>query len=353
MTNEFPESKPPRRVRYSGKNPRSFSQKYKELDPQRYPEEADKVLASGKTPAGTHRSIMVAEVLESLAPFPGAIAVDCTLGYGGHALELLHKISPTGKLIGLDADKLELPKTESRLRAHGFTSEQLVCVRCNFAGLAGVIPAYAPLGADLIFADLGISSMQIDDPERGFSFKVDGPLDMRMNPAKGKSAKDLLDQYEESELSAVLRDFGDEPHADYLAQEILRAHRRMPLKTTTDLSRHLRELGAIIHRGHSDAVELMVRRLFQALRIAVNDELGVLDALLRQLPYCLKAGGRVGFLTFHSGEDRRVKQHFKNGLEAGVYSHVSEVIRASAEERKSNPRSTSAKLRFAIRSSDQ
>src|ERR1044071_6808918 len=164
-----PESEQPatphrRRVRYSGKYPRRFEEKYKERDPSRYSDTVAKVLASGKTPAGTHRPIMVAEILEVLAPKAGELAVDCTLGYGGHAEEILARLRPDGRLIGLDADPIELPKTEARLRAAGFGPELFTAVRSNFAGLPKVLAGANLSGADCILADLGVSSMQLDDP---------------------------------------------------------------------------------------------------------------------------------------------------------------------------------------------
>jgi len=193
-----------RRVRYAGKNPRRFEDKYKERDPQRHADTVAKVIAAGKTPAGTHRPIMVAEILEVLAPKPGEVAVDCTLGYGGHAQEILARLQPNGRLLGLDADPIELPKTEARLRALGFDEKVFTAHRSNFAGLPQVLASVAAVcdrredddnvrrsqtaatGADLILADLGVSSMQIDDPARGFSVKFSGPLDMRMNPQRGQ-----------------------------------------------------------------------------------------------------------------------------------------------------------------------
>ncbi|MEI8342409.1 MAG: 16S rRNA (cytosine(1402)-N(4))-methyltransferase, partial [Verrucomicrobiota bacterium] len=185
-----------RRPRYSGKNPRKFDEKYKELNPERYGETVAKVLASGKTPAGAHRSIMVAEILEALAPGPGAIVADCTLGYGGHAQEIITRIRPGGRLLGLDHDPVELPKTEARLRRFGFDDAVFTAHRSNFAGLPKILAGETLTGADCILADLGVSSMQIDDPARGFSVKHDGPLDMRMNPLRGQSAAQLLEKVE-------------------------------------------------------------------------------------------------------------------------------------------------------------
>jgi 16S rRNA (cytosine1402-N4)-methyltransferase len=341
---EVPTSpRPPRRPRYRGKNPRRFEEKYKERDPQRYGETIAKVLASGKTPAGTHRPVMVQEILEVLAPEPGAIAVDCTLGHGGHAQEILAQILPGGRLLGLDADPIELPKTEGRLRSLGYGPEEFSAHRSNFAGLRQILAKAGLTGADLILADLGISSMQIDDPSRGFSTKHEGPLDMRMNPARGPSASAYLRGIDASRLAELLEENSDEPQAERLAGVL--AGNSFP--TTLSLGSAIR---AELSRFSEEAVDLTIRRVFQALRIAVNDEFSALDALLRQLPSSLNSGGRVAILTFHSGEDRRVKKSFIGGQEAGLYSQISgEVIRPSAAERNANPRSSSAKLRWARR----
>jgi 16S rRNA (cytosine1402-N4)-methyltransferase len=345
MSDDAPaSSRPPRRPRYRGKNPRRFEEKYKERDPQRYGETIAKVLASGKTPAGTHRPVMVQEILEVLAPEPGAIAVDCTLGYGGHAQEILVRILPGGRLLGLDADPIELPKTEGRLRSLGYGLEGFSAHRSNFAGLPQVLAKAGLTGADLILADLGVSSMQIDDPSRGFSTKQAGPLDMRMNPARGQSASFFLRGIDAAKLTRLLEENSDEPHSERLATAL--AGKSFP--TTLSLATAIR---SELSRHPEEAVDLTVRRVFQALRIAVNDEFSALDALLRQLPSCLNPGGRVAILTFHSGEDRRVKKFFAAGRVAGLYSEVSdEVIRPSVAERNANPRSSSAKLRWARRS---
>src|SRR6266850_2474042 len=287
--------KPKRRPRYKGKNPRHFSEKYKEHAPECYADDVAKVIASGRTPAGTHRPVMVGEIMEVLAPQAGELAVDCTLGFG--------------------------PDT--------FTVH-----RTNFAGLARVLPE----PADVVFADLGVSSMQMDNPTRGFTYKYDGPLDLRMNPRRGQTASALLASLDEPALAALLIENADEPNADRMAQAILQAS----VSTTTQLATVIRRTGAD---------EDCVRRVFQALRIAVNDEFGALDEFLRNLPLCLKAGGRVAILTFHSGEDRRVKKSFQSGERTGEYSEVAhEVLRATPEEVRANPRSRSAKLRWARRS---
>ncbi len=376
-----PDSSPPaaphrRRPRYSGRNPRRFEEKYKERDPKRYAETVAKVLASGKTPAGTHRPIMVAEILEVLAPRPGEVAVDCTLGYGGHARELLARLQPGGHLLGLDADPVELPKTEARLREAGFGPEVFTAMRSNFAGLPQALAAWTSssrreeahaelgtqnpecgtqletetphvvsyvAGADCILADLGVSSMQLDDPARGFSTKSDGPLDMRMNPQRGQSASAFLAKISPDALAGLLQANADEPRATELAAA-LAGH---TFATTRELAAAIR---AALPRLNRDDTNLTVRRVFQALRIAVNDEFGALDTLLRHLPACLNPGGRVAILTFHSGEDRRVKKAFEAGLRDGIYADIAhEVIRPTPEERHGNSRSSPAKLRWARR----
>lgn len=342
MSEEAPiPPRPPRRPRYRGKNPRKFAEKYKEHDPQRYGETIAKVIASGKTPAGSHRPIMVAEVLEVLAPGPGEVAVDCTLGYGGHALEILARLQPGGRLLGLDADPIELPRTEERLRALGFGPEQFTAHRSNFAGLPQVLAKAGLTGADLILADLGVSSMQLDDPTRGFSMKHDGPLDLRMNPTRGQSAAAFLRKIEAARFSRLLQENADEPQAERLAAALAGKE----FATTLSLASAIR---TAVARSSEETVELSVRRVFQALRIAVNDEFSALEAFLRQLPLCLRPGGRVAILTFHSGEDRRVKKSFEAGQLENCYSEIAgEVIRPSVAERNANPRSASAKLRWA------
>ena len=351
MTDPDPE-KPRRRPRYRGKNPRHFREKYKEHQPGRFPEEVAKVLMRRRTPAGSHRPIMVREILEVLSPRPGAVAVDCTLGYGGHARELLTAIQPGGRLLGIDADPIELFRTEARLRALGYPPDALIVRRMNYAGLARFLAEVAPDGADLLLADLGLSSMQIDDPSRGFTFKVDGPLDMRMDPSRGRTAADLLSQLDASSLARLLAENSDLPHALELSRAILRAHVRGPITTTRSLAAVVRETAGRHARGSPGSADDAVRRVFQALRIAVNDELGSLSALLRSLPLCLKPGGRAAILAFHSGEDRLVKSFFKAGLEDGTYASIStDVIRPGGDERRDNPRCSAAKLRFAIRRS--
>jgi 16S rRNA (cytosine1402-N4)-methyltransferase len=332
-----------RRSRYRGKNPRRFEEKYKEHNPERYAETVAKLLASGKTPAGTHRPIMVAEILEVLAPKPGGVAVDCTLGYGGHAQEILPRLQPGGRLLGLDADPIELPKTEVRLRALGFGPEIFTTHRTNFAGLPQVLAAANLPGVDCILADLGVSSMQIDDPARGFSVKHEGPLDMRMNPQRGQPASAFLEKIHPDALTTLLMENADEPYAVTLAPLLAGKH----FVTTAALAGAIR---AGLTRLNKEGGNLSVRRVFQALRIAINDEFSALDTFLRNLPSCLNPGGRAAILTFHSGEDRRVKKAFAGGLRDGLYAEIAqEVIRPTTGERNSNPRSAPAKLRWARR----
>ena len=336
-----------RRPRYPGRHPRGFHDKYKELNPERYASDVQKVVASGKTPAGTHRPIMVAEVLRCLRPRPGDVVVDCTLGGGGHARAILERVQPSGRLIGLDVDPLELPRTEAHLRAAGFGPETFVAHHGNFAGLPQVLAAEGLATADLILADLGVSSMQLDNPDRGFSYKEPGPLDMRMNPSRGESASQLLARVSEATLASLLQENADEPHANLIARLL----KQQPLETTHALDRLVRTgLTAALPNVAKADVKMSVRRTLQALRIAVNDEFSALDWLLRSLPECLTPGGRVVMLTFHSGEDRRVKKAFQAGYRSGVYSSVAdEVIRATMEETRSNRRASSAKLRWAVR----
>jgi 16S rRNA (cytosine1402-N4)-methyltransferase len=326
-----------RRIRYKGKNPRHFSQKYKELKPELYPETIQKVIASGKTPAGAHIPIMVEECLSALAVKTGQIGVDATLGYGGHAKEILTIIGKNGKLLGLDTDSIELPKTSVRLREAGFGETVFEGIQTNYAGIPKVLVARNLLGVDFILADLGCSSMQIDDPKRGFTFKTDGPLDMRMNPQRGISAADFIEKTNVEKLAFILKDYSDETNAELIAKKIVGQR----FDKTSAL---VKLLDSVV----KDESQNTIRRVFQALRIAVNEEFTALDTFLRNLPASLKSGGRVAILTFHSGEDRRVKKAFQQFHRDGIFSEISEnVIIASESERHRNPRSTSAKLRWA------
>jgi 16S rRNA (cytosine1402-N4)-methyltransferase len=339
-----------RRPRYNGTHPKSFTQKYKELDPERYPDDVEKVKQRGQTPAGSHRPICVAEILQVLRPEPGNRALDCTLGWGGHSAELLARVQPGGLLVATDVDPRELPRSEARLRALGFPPESLVVKRQNFSQLA-TLPESTGGPFDVVLADLGISSMQVDDPGRGFSFKATGPLDLRLDPGAGISAAQLLNSIAVGDLERMLREHADEPHAARIAAAL--CDRRGAVRTTTDLVNVVRK--SLARRElDEDVLKKTFQRCFQALRIAVNDEFGALDAFLRDLPRCLTPGARVAILTFHSGEESRVRAAFETGKLAGTYAEISgEPLRASAQERYDNPRSKSARLHWAKTYSDR
>ena len=340
-----------RRVRYAGTHPKRFEEKYKELNPAQHADELRKVMERGQTPAGMHRPICVAEILAVLDPKPGEVALDATLGYGGHAQELLARLVPGGRLFGTDVDPLELPRTEARLRQMGYGDAALVTRRMNFAEIATLLPD-AGGGFDLVLADLGVSSMQIDNPARGFTFKADGPLDLRLDPTAGQPAAALLQSVTRAQLRDLLVDNADEPHATALAAALQGQY----IETTTQLATLVRGAmrrtlkASLPPTERETETRRALQRTFQALRIAVNDEFGVLDRFLAALPACLKPGGRVAILSFHSGEDRRVKKAFQAGERSGIYASVApDPVRPSFDEQRANPRSSSAKLRWAIR----
>jgi 16S rRNA (cytosine1402-N4)-methyltransferase len=340
-----------RRVRYTGTHPKRFEEKYKELDPVRHADAIKKVMDRGQTPAGMHRSICVKEILDILNPQPGETGLDATLGFGGHAQEILARLMPGGRLFAVDVDPLELPRTEARLRGLGYDSAALIVRRMNFSGVVDLLPE-AGGGFDVVLADLGVSSMQIDNPTRGFSFKSDGPLDLRLDPGSGQSASELLLSVTRQRLRDLLVDNADEPYATPLAAALQGQY----LETTTQLADLVRQTLAAAFKRSMPAEERLaetkraLQRTFQALRIEVNNEFGVLDHFLENLPSCLKPGGRVVIMSFHSGEDRRVKKAFQSGERAGIYSSVApDLIRPSFEEQRANPRSSSTKLRWAVK----
>jgi 16S rRNA (cytosine1402-N4)-methyltransferase len=303
------------------------------------------------TPEGEHRPVLLDEVLTVLRPAPGETAVDCTVGWGGHAAELLRRVGPTGRLLGFDLDGEHLPRVRERLEAvgHPFSLHH-----GNFAGIPGVLAGAGWSAADLVLADLGMSSMQVDDAGRGFSYRREGPLDMRMDRSRGRSAAQLLATLEESALADALRQFGDEPHADRIAAAVVRARPDGVPQTTARLARLISDtVGAPTDwrlRPERSKWNLHpAARTFQALRILVNRELANLEQLLRVLPSCLRPGGRAAIISFHSGEDRLVKSAFREGVRAGRYSATGdEPIRATPHERLANPRARSAKLRWAV-----
>lgn len=340
-----------RRVRYKGTHPRTFEEKYKEHDPLKYADTVEKVIRKGSTPAGMHLSIMVQEILDFLQIQPGQKGLDATLGYGGHTRRMLEQLQGQGHIYALDVDPIELAKTRERLRALGYGEEILTVMQQNFAGLEKVAREHGPF--DFILADLGVSSMQIDDPKRGFSYKIDGPLDLRMDPEHGVSAAQRLRELSRDEIEGMLVENADEPYADRIASEIQKTYRRGgKIDTTAQLRdvivRSLAELPE--NREKKDIIKKTCQRTFQALRIDVNSEFEVLEAFLAALPDALAPGGRVAILTFHSGEDRLVKKAFDAFEKQGIFSEISkEVIRPSAEECRQNGRARSTKMRWACR----
>lgn len=339
-----------RRVRYQGTHPKSFKEKYKELQPEKYADTVNKIIEKGNTPAGMHISICVKEILELLEVKPGQTGLDATLGYGGHTLELLKCLDSNGRLYALDVDSIEIEKTKERLARLGYGEDVLTVRQLNFAKLDEV--AAEAGGFDFVLADLGVSSMQIDNPERGFSYKRDGPLDLRLDPLRGEPASVRLKEMTQEELYGMLLENADEPYAEEIANAVMaELHRGTALDTTTALRRVIEAaLKFLPPNKRSDDVKKSCQRTFQALRIDVNSEFEVLYEFLEKLPDALAAGGRVAILTFHSGEDRLVKKSFKHFKSLGLYSEVAtEVIRPSAEECAKNSRARSAKLRWAIR----
>ncbi len=306
------------------------------------------------TPAGGHLPVLLEEVLAALAPAEGGTIVDCTVGWGGHARELLRRVGPTGRVIGFDLDADNLPRARARLEEAG---TNFALHHGNFAGIAAALAMEGIVAVDGVLADLGMSSMQVDDAERGFSYSRDGPLDMRMDRTRGRPASEVLATIDQAELARALRELGDEPAAEKIAAAIVAARQRAPLLRTSDLAKVLLEAN---QAGRSAAWRLRpaagkwelhpAARTFQALRILVNRELANLEQLLRVLPGLLKPGGRAAIISFHSGEDRLVKNAFRDGERAGTYAEVAgEPERAGQAERFANPRSRSAKLRWARR----
>ena len=338
-----------RRPRYKGTHPRKYEEKYKELNPERYQADVEKIMQGGKTPAGMHIPICVEEILSFLQVKPGQIGLDATLGYGGHSQRLLEALQGQGHLYATDVDPIESEKTRLRLQGLGYGPELLTVRRMNFARLDEVAPGQP---FDFVLADLGVSSMQIDNPQRGFSFKFDGPLDLRLDPQSGVPASARLQELTEDELACLLADNADEPYAAAIARVILSRRRRgEPILTTRQLADCVAEaLCDLPAAERKEAVKKSCQRVFQALRIDVNSEFEVLYAFLEKLPGVMKSGGRAAILTFHSGEDRMVKKAFKQFYQQGVFAEIAqEVIRPSAEECFRNPRARSAKLRWAIR----
>ena len=385
------EQKHKRRPHYSGKYPRRFEEKYKEQNPEKYGDTIEHVISKGSTPAGMHIPIMVDEILGFLEIKPGEIGLDCTLGYGGHSFRMLQALSGqaekaemsadsmtamspsteiseadekevsrdvahgAGHLYALDVDPIEIVKTRERLKEKGYGEEIFTAIRTNFRNIDEVAEKYGPF--DFVLADLGVSSMQIDNPERGFSYKTDGPLDMRLDPSRGESAAQRLATLSETEIASMLYENSDEPYAAEIAKAVAEVYRRGgKIETTGELREVVKKAVVripakkLVEESREDAIKKAYARTFQALRIDVNSEMEVLYEFLEKLPGAVREGGRICILTFHSGEDRLVKKAFKSGLRDGLYSYASkDVIRPSKEECFRNPRARSTKLRCAMK----
>lgn len=344
------EQKHQRRVRYKGTHPKSYKEKYKELQPEKYADTIAKVIQKGSTPAGMHRSIMVKEILDFLQIAPGQIGLDATLGYGGHTLEMLKCLDGKGHMYATDVDPIEMPRTKDRLERLGYGAEILTIKQMNFSQIDQIVNESGPL--NFVLADLGVSSMQIDNPDRGFSFKVDGPLDLRLNPEKGISAADRLKTISQDELEGMLIENADEPHAARIARAIISEIKKgTDISTTTQLQHIIKyALQFAPVKIKEEDIKKACQRSFQALRIDVNQEFQVLYEFLEKLPGALAPGGRIAILTFHSGEDRLVKKSFQHYFREGLYREVApSPILPSQEECRNNGRARSAKLRWAIK----
>ncbi len=338
-----------RRKRYSGTHPKHFDEKYKELQPEKYATEIDKIIAKGRTPAGMHLPIMVKEILDILQVKPGQIGIDATLGYGGHTQKILEQLNGKGHLYSLDVDAIEIVKTEQRLRQLGYNEQLWSACNINFKDIDQVLPQ--GIKADFILADLGVSSMQLDNPQRGFSYKNNGPLDLRLNPTSGIPASELLMELTCKEIEEMLIQYSDEPYASQIAAAIVKNKSRGYIETTSQLRQIIIEaLSFLPKKEKEETIKKTCQRVFQAIRIEVNQELSALETFLKQLPNVLNSQGRVAILTFHSGEDRLVKKYFKEGFHQEIYQEIAqEVIRPTMEECYQNPRAKSAKLRYAIK----
>lgn len=339
-----------RRPRYKGKYPKRFEEKYKELQPEKYQDTIEHVISKGNTPAGMHISIMVNEILDFLKIQPGEIGFDATLGYGGHTKAMLQQLQGQGHIYATDVDPVESAKTKKRLADQGFGEEILTIRLQNFCTIDEIAKEVG--GFDFILADLGVSSMQIDNPERGFSFKTEGPLDLRLNQQSGISAAERLDTISRDELAGMLYENSDEPYCEELARAITDEIRKgNRIDTTTKLRQVIEKtLDFLPEKEKKDTIKKTCQRVFEALRIDVNHEFEVLYEFMEKLPGALKPGGRVAILTFHSGEDKLVKRALKEGFRDGIYSeYAKDVVRPSAQECAQNARAHSTKMRWAVR----
>jgi 16S rRNA (cytosine1402-N4)-methyltransferase len=338
-----------RRIRYKGTHPKTYQEKYKELQPDQYASHVEKVIQKGRTPAGMHRPICVKEILEFLQIAPGQTGLDATLGYGGHTMAMLERLGSKGRLYAIDVDSLELPRTRDRLERMGFGPEILQIRQMNFSRIDQIISESGPL--DFVLADLGVSSMQIDNPERGFSFKQEGPLDLRLDPQMDRSAAKRLKTMSFEELQGMLVENADEPYAELIARSIVSSLKKgNEIATTKQFQEAITTALKSVPRLSEDEIKKSCQRCFQALRIDINDEFEALEEFLQKLPDALKKGGRAAILSFHSGEDRRVKKSFQRFFREGIYREIApDPIRPTPEECHANSRARSAKLRWAIK----
>lgn len=339
-----------RRIRYKGTHPKSFETKYKELQPEKYADTIAKIIEKGDTPAGMHRSICVNEILEIFSIAPGEKGLDATLGFGGHSLEILKTLNHNGHLYATDVDPIELPRTKERLNSLGYGPEDLTVLQTNFSNIDIIVLDSGPL--DFILADLGVSSMQIDNPQRGFTFKQNGPLDLRMNPKMGIPAYEKIMSMTKDDLEEIFIEYADEPHAKLIASCIIKElNKGNPISTTQDLRNIIKDaLSFLPKSSRNEEIKKTCQRCFQALRIEVNNELNVLREFLEKIPDSLASGGRVAILSFHSGEDRLVKKYFQHYYREGIFRDVAPTpIRPSIEECNSNSRARSAKLRWGVK----
>ena len=340
-----------RRVRYKGRYPKKYEEKYKELQPEKYQDTIQHVMQKGNTPAGMHISIMVKEIIDFLEIKPGQIGFDATLGYGGHTKAMLQCLQGQGHMYATDVDHEEAAKTKKRLEDLGFGEDILTIKLQNFCTIDEIAKEVG--GFDFLLADLGVSSMQIDNPKRGFSFKADGPLDLRLNQEAGISAAERLEHITRDELAGMLYENSDEPYCEELAKAITDEIRKgNHMDTTTKLRQVIEKtLDFLPEKEKKETIKKTCQRTFQALRIDVNREFEVLYEFMEKLPGALKPGGRAAILTFHSGEDKLVKKALKAGYKEGIYSDYSkDVIRPSAQECAQNGRARSTKMRWAIKS---
>lgn len=303
-----------------------------------------------------HVPVLLEHVLAVLNLRPGMTVVDCTLGLGGHSAAMLHAVSTDksastlgGRLIGIDFDPANMAIARGKLeQVNASGGARFDLYHNNFAALPTVLREAGVERVDAVLADVGVASTQIDDAARGFSYKKPGPLDMRMDPTRGQPASAIVNRLSEKELASALFDYGDETDAPQIAKLIIERRKQKPIETTTELMAIVCEARDFTIERAAGAKLHPAARTFQALRILVNREMANLERLLAVLPDVLNPGGVAAIISFHSGEDRRVKQAFRDGLRAGLYADISpDPIVADEDEQMRNPRSRSAKLRWA------